>query len=207
MFLAPEYSPSPDFSGLNVVALPPESMFKDIAIEIADGRLVAVHQGRMEFGPRALGNRSLLLDPRDQEILIRTNKRLKRTEFMPFAPMVLSHEFNNYFETKNATMQPFEYMTMTCKVRDEVVSRIPAVTHVDQTARPQTVSLESNQFCFKILESFQAITGLPVLVNTSLNVHEEPINYALEDTLSCLRRGAIDVIYTENSRITLANEF
>lgn len=206
MFLAPEYSPTPDFSGLNVTSLEQESKFKEIAKEIADGRLVAIHQGRMEFGPRALGNRSLLLDPRDQEILVRTNKRLKRTEFMPFAPMVLSHEFNNYFETKNATMQPFEYMTMTCKVKDEVVSRIPAVTHVDQTARPQTVTLESNQFCFKILESFQNITGLPVLVNTSLNVHEEPINYALEDTLSCLRRGAIDVIYTESSRITLANE-
>ena len=157
----------------------------------------------MEFGPRALGNRSILIDPRFANINKIANDRLKRTEFMPFAPMVLEEEFSNYFESSNETMQPFSYMAMTCKVLDSVADKIPAVTHVDQTARPQIVTQELSYFCFNILKSFQAQTGIPVLVNTSLNVHEEPINFTLEDTLSCLRRGAIDVIYTEDLRITL----
>ena len=206
MFLAPEFNSPPSYSGLTIEALSPESKFTEIANEIANGRLVAIHQGRMEFGPRALGNRSLLLDPRNPEILVRTNKRLKRTEFMPFAPMVLESEFENYFETANATMQPFHFMTMTCKVKDEVVASIPAVTHVDQTARPQIVSRDSNEFCLRILEEFMKITGVPIVVNTSLNVHEEPINFSLEDSLSCLRRGAVDLIFTEDSKIWLAND-
>jgi carbamoyltransferase len=203
MYLAPNYFPEADYSGLIVAKIEEENKFELIAEEIAKGDLVAVHQGRMEFGPRALGNRSLLLDPRNREILARTNKRLKRTEFMPFAPMVLQEEFNNYFETPNQTLQPFSYMAMTCRVLNSVAQQIPAVTHVDMTARPQVVTQESNEFCFNILKSFQKITGVPVLVNTSLNVHEEPINFSLEDTLSCLRRGAIDVIYTEDARISL----
>ena len=204
MFLAPDYFPKSTFSGLEVTKLDERNKFQVIAEEIAEGKLVAVHQGRMEFGPRALGNRSLLLDPRNREILERTNKRLKRTEFMPFAPMVLEEEFTKYFETPNQTMQPFSYMAMTCRVLENFANQIPAVTHVDMTARPQVVTRESNFYCFNILKSFQEKTGVPVLVNTSLNVHEEPINYSLEDTLSCLRRGAIDVIYTEDSRISLS---
>jgi carbamoyltransferase len=88
-------------------------------------------------------------------------------------------------------------------VLNSVAQKIPAVTHIDMTARPQVVTRESNEFCYNILKSFQKITSVPVLVNTSLNVHEEPINFSLEDTLSCLRRGAIDVIYTEDMRISL----
>ena len=172
------------------------------AKDISEGKLVALHQGKMEFGPRALGNRSLLLDPRNKDIQLTANRRLLRTEFMPFAPIVLEHEFANFFYTKNSTLEPFYYMTMTCMVKETKRELIPAVTHVDGTARPQIVSKKTNKLCSEILEAFNKLTNLPVLVNTSLNVHEEPINYGLSDTLKCLEHGIIDVIYTESYRIT-----
>jgi carbamoyltransferase len=173
------------------------------ASDIENGKLVAVHQNQMEFGPRALGNRSLLLDSRDRTIQVTANQRLRRTEFMPFAPMVLEREFDNFFETQNKTLTPFNYMTMTCNVRENKRHLIPAVTHIDGTARPQIINSDLNPLCNSIIEAFYAKTRIPILVNTSLNVHEEPINYSLEDSISCLRRRIIDVIYTDTVRIKL----
>ena len=206
MYLAP--SESDDFnitsSGLNVSNFSDtEAHAKSIAQEISEGLLVAVHQGSMEFGPRALGNRSLVLDARNREIIDRTNKRLNRTEFMPFAPIVLKERFVDYFDTANRSLQPFEYMTMTCDVIPGMRDEIPAVTHVDGTARPQIVSLESNPFLYQIMTEYQSITGCGVLVNTSLNMHEEPINYNLDDSVRALKLGGIDVIHTELSRISI----
>jgi carbamoyltransferase len=159
----------------------------------------------MEFGPRALGNRSILIDPRKANVNQTVNKRLKRTEFMPFAPIVLENYFDLYFESQNVSKQPFYYMTSTCMVRPEYRSAIPAVTHVDGTARPQIVTKESNAIVTQILEEFCLLTGVPVLVNTSFNVHEEPINFQLEDSLEALERNAVDMIYTNHGRITLRN--
>ena len=122
---------------------------------------------------------------------------------MPFAPMVLEKEFNNFFTTNNGTLSPFYFMTMTCNVRGEKRSLIPAVTHVDGTARPQIINEKTNKLCSNILEEFNKLTNIPVVVNTSLNVHEEPINYGINDTIKCLKRGVIDVIYTESSCIKL----
>lgn len=179
-------------------------LFEEIAADIARNRMVAIHNGNMEFGPRALGNRSLLLDPRRAEILKTANERLKRTEFMPFAPIVLKEQFLNYFNISSTqSIQPFEYMAMTCDVKRAMVEKIPAVVHIDNTARPQVVTEESNNFVYKILVEFFKLTGIPLVVNTSLNVHEEPINYVLQDSIKALKSGAIDVIYIENNKIEL----
>jgi len=164
---------------------------------------VAIHQGDMEFGPRALGNRSLILDARKEEIIGRVNKRLNRTEFMPFAPVVLEQDFSQYFRTSNQSLQPFWYMTMTCDVLESRRSQIPAVTHIDGTARPQLVSENSNPFLYRVMLAYKDLTGCGVLVNTSLNMHEEPINASINDSIKALRLGGIDVLYTRSLRIEL----
>jgi len=189
-----------EFTPLNHSLLP-----VDVAKKLSDGLLCGIHSDSMEFGPRALGNRSILIDPRRQDINQNVNKRLKRTEFMPFAPIVLEDYFDLYFENQNGSKQPFFYMTSTCMVKPEFRSLIPAVTHVDGTARPQIVNKESNFLVSRILEEFYSLTGVPVLVNTSFNVHEEPINFQLNDSLSALERNAVDVIYTNKGKITLRN--
>ena len=211
MYLAPPINPLTEIGlamgdpMLNVQELNSSELLGLAAQEVASNKLVAVHWGEMEFGPRALGNRSLILDPRNAEIKISANKRLRRTEFMPFAPIVTLEYFDTYFETNNESLQPFFYMTMTCNVREMYRSQIPAVTHIDGTARPQIVSSRSNPKIYELLHSYGKLTGLYVLVNTSLNIHEEPINYSLENSLSALKRDAFDVLYFENWRIALKN--
>lgn len=193
-----------DTRGLNVKKVSDkESHILNIAREIAAGKLVAIHDGDMEFGPRALGNRSLILDARNQEIISRVNRRLNRTEFMPFAPIVLEEDFDKYFQTANGSMQPFWYMTMTCDVKESQRSEIPAVTHIDGTARPQLVSAESNKFLYEIMRAYKNLTGCSVLVNTSLNMHEEPINASINDSIRALRVGGIDILFTKAQRIEL----
>ncbi len=178
-----------------------EAIVRSAVDDLVDGKVVALHQGRLEFGPRALGNRSILLDPRTPGIVDEVNRRLHRTEFMPFAPVVSEDRFRDYFRTANGTLQPFWFMTMTCDVRKDVRNLIPAVTHVDGTARPQIVSEQTNPLVHRVIKEFEARTGVGCLVNTSFNVHEEPINCSLDDSLRALERGAIDVLYTDAARI------
>jgi carbamoyltransferase len=213
MYLAPENEKFKDEidllsndSQLMIENIDDSILFTRIAEDVAKNRMVAIHNGSMEFGPRALGNRTLLLDPRRAEILKTANERLKRTEFMPFAPIVLKDHFLRYFKISSTqSIQPFEYMTMTCDVNSSLAETIPAVVHVDNTARPQVVTESSNGYAHKILVAFFELTGIPLLVNTSLNVHEEPINYVLQDSIKALKSGAIDVIYTGNHKIELIN--
>jgi carbamoyltransferase len=126
--------------GLKFERLDDLDIYKRAASEIAEGKMVAVHHGAMEFGPRALGNRSILLDPRDAKINSVANRRLNRTEFMPFAPIVNEQNFYKYFQADGSTLQPFFYMTMTCNVKEEFRKQLPGITHIDHTARPQIVS-------------------------------------------------------------------
>jgi carbamoyltransferase len=173
--------------------------FRTAAELIATGKLVALHEKSMEFGPRALGSRSLLLDPRDNSIQVSVNARLKRTEFMPFAPMVLEEHFHEWFDiSPSQTMTPFKYMTMTCNVKKSKAHEISAVVHVDGTARPQTVNAAENNSAYGIISEFMKITGIPLMVNTSLNIHEEPINNTLLDSIRALKRDVIDCIFSED---------
>jgi carbamoyltransferase len=164
-------------------------MVERIVEQLISGKYVGIHQAGCEFGPRALGNRSILFDARNANLGKTLNKRLKRTEFMPFAPVVLEEKFSTYFETTNKSLTPFYFMTMTCNVKNDKIVEIPAVVHIDKTARPQIISQKSNQFLYEILSHFFKKTGVPILVNTSLNMHEEPINGALQDSLKTLLVG------------------
>ena len=159
----------------------------------------AIYVGRMEFGPRALGARSIIAAPSDAAINDNLNQRLDRSEFMPFAPYVLEEDAARVFEINDVNRYAARFMTITCDVRPEWRDRIPAVVHVDGSARPQVIEAGENPLYFAVLERFYQRTGLPVLVNTSFNVHEEPIIDTPEQALTALLDGRIDRILTSDA--------
>lgn len=166
------------------------------------GKAGATYLGRMEFGPRALGARSILASPADADINDKLNKRLNRSEFMPFAPYVLEEDAARVFDITDVNRYAARFMTVTCAVKPEWRPRIPAVVHVDGTARPQIVEEAANPLYADILRRFRAASGLPVLVNTSFNVHEEPIVNRPAECLKCLRDARVDFVVTEKAVYT-----
>ena len=169
---------------------------------ICAGKVGALYSGRMEFGPRALGARSILAAPTDAAINDELNKRLERSEFMPFAPYVLDEDADKVFEITPLNRYAANFMTITCAVRPEWRDRIPAVVHVDGTARPQIIHDRQNPLYADILRRYRAATGLPVLVNTSFNVHEEPIVNRPAECLKALNDRRIDFVVTKRAVYT-----
>jgi carbamoyltransferase len=177
----------------------PAELSKDMLVA---GKVGAIYVGRMEFGPRALGARSILANPADKRINDELNRRLGRSDFMPFAPYVLEDDSDKVFEITSVNRYAARFMTITCAVRPEWRDRIPAVIHVDGTARPQIIRNRENPLYGDILHRFRATTGLPVLINTSFNVHEEPIVNRPSECLQALREGRIDFVVTESGVYT-----
>jgi carbamoyltransferase len=163
---------------------------------LAAGGIGALYQGRMEYGPRALGARSILASPADAGVNQALNKRLERTEFMPFAPVVGEADAAELFDIGGVNRYAARFMTIACNVKPAWRERIPAVVHVDGSARPQIVSRDDNPIYFDILAAFKAKTGLPALVNTSFNVHEEPIVNRPEECRRALEDGRVDFVVT-----------
>ena len=160
------------------------------AKEIADGKVIGWFQGRMEWGPRALGNRSIVCDPRRHDMKDILNSKIKRREsFRPFAPSIHLEATGEYFETD----YPDPFMLKVYKIRPEKREIIPAVTHVDGTGRLQTVRREDNPLYWQLIEEFRKITGVPVVLNTSFN-ENEPIVCKPEEALNCFLRTKMDVI-------------
>ncbi len=149
--------------------------------------------------PALSGARSIIASPSDAAINDNLNKRLDRSEFMPFAPYVLEEDAERVFEITNVNRYAARFMTITCAVRPEWRERIPAVVHIDGTARPQIVRDEANPLFAAILRRFRDTTGLPVLVNTSFNVHEEPIVNRPQECLKALLDGRVDFVVTKNA--------
>ncbi len=157
---------------------------------IAQGRVIGWFQGRMEWGPRALGNRSILADPRRPEMRDILNAKIKRREmFRPFAPSILEEATGEYFTQSH----PSPFMLMAYPVRPEKRATIPATTHVDGTGRLQTVSQRQNQRYYDLIKEFSRQTGVPVLLNTSFN-ENEPVVCKPEEALSCFIRTRMDVL-------------
>jgi len=160
------------------------------ADQIANGMVVGWFQGRMEFGPRALGNRSILADPRRGDMKDILNNRIKRREtFRPFCPSVLAESAGEYFETD----YPSPFMVMAYKIKAEQRDRIPAVTHGDGTGRLQTVEKDVNPLYWKLIRRFGDITGVPLLLNTSFNENEPIVNTPAE-AIDCFLRTRMDVL-------------
>ena len=164
---------------------------------VESGAAGAIFVGRMEYGPRALGARSIIANPTDPTINDRLNQRLDRSEFMPFAPYVLEEDAERVFEISPVNRYAARFMTITCAVRPEWRARIPAVVHIDNTARPQIIRDSDNPLFAGILRRFRDRTGIPVLINTSFNVHEEPIVNRPEECRRALVDGRVDFVVTK----------
>jgi carbamoyltransferase len=163
-----------------------------------EGNAVAIVTKRMEYGPRALGARSIMASPRRRDINDSLNARLDRSEFMPFAPVIAEEDARNVFNVTGVNAYACRFMTITCDVNKEWETRIPAIMHVDNTARPQIIRRADNPLYYDILSAFKARTGLPALVNTSFNVHEEPIINTPEESAQALVDDRVDYIVTED---------
>lgn len=161
---------------------------------IADGKIVGWFQGRMEFGPRALGNRSIVVDPRRSEMKDVLNARIKKREpFRPFAPSILEEHVGDYFEQTH----PSPTMLMVYQVKKDKQFVIPAVTHVDGSGRLQTVSRETNPRYYQLISDFEKLTNVPVVLNTSFN-EDEPIVCTPEEAVNCFQRTRMDVLFLGN---------
>jgi len=219
-YLGPEFDDGEtqtrlEAAGARYATLPRDRLIDRTAQALADGKAVGWFQGRMEFGPRALGNRSILADPRDPHMQKKLNLKVKyRESFRPFAPSVLREYVSDWFDIDVDS----PYMLMVAPVcerhRREMTSEeqqlfgidklnvprssIPAVTHVDYSARVQTVHRETNPLYHDLISRFHALTGCPVLVNTSFNVRGEPIVCTPEDAFRCFMGSEIDVLAAGN---------
>ena len=178
--------------------IPDNKLFKLTSKLISEGNVIGWFQGKMEFGPRALGNRSIIADPRNPEMKSIINMKIKRREsFRPFAPSVLEEYQAEWFDSDFNN----PYMSSLSKVRKDKQKLIPAVTHVDGTARLQTVSKDSNFVFSKLLSEFYLLTGVPILLNTSFN-ENEPIVMRPEESLNCLLRTDMDAVFINNFYVT-----
>lgn len=173
---------------------------KDVAKLMAEGKFVGWYQGRAEFGPRALGNRSIVVDPRKAENKDLVNARIKfREAFRPFAPSVLEEYAQDYFETDGVDSP---YMILAFDVKKNKQKVIPAVTHVDGTARIQTVTKEQNKRYWNLINEFYKLTGVPVVLNTSFNRMGEPIVNTPEEAINCLLGSGLDAVALGDYLIT-----
>ncbi len=165
-------------------------LFHHVASAIAQGQVIGWFQGRMEWGPRALGNRSILCDPRRADMKDILNNKIKcREPFRPFAPSILREAVSDWFETDDDV--PFMEKVLT--IRSERRKSIPAVTHVDGTGRLQTVERHQNPVFYRLIESFNALTGVPMLLNTSFN-QSEPIVCTVAEAIDCFVRTRMDML-------------
>jgi carbamoyltransferase len=181
-------------NGLSGHELNPVDLTKTAAQAIADGKIVGWFQGRTEFGPRALGNRSIVADPRRADMKDILNARIKKREpFRPFAPSILEERVGEYFEQTH----PSPTMLMVYQVRAEKRGLIPAVTHVDGSGRLQTVSRSGNRLYHQLISDFEKLTGIPIVLNTSFN-EDEPIVCSPQEAIDCFQRTRMDALFIGN---------
>jgi carbamoyltransferase len=189
-----DYKRALETAGLSYRWLPDDELVEHVAGRIAEGAIVGWFQDRMEFGPRALGNRSIICDPRRKGMKDTLNARIKyREPFRPFAPSILAEKTGEWFTID----YPSPFMLMAYPVRAEKRALIPAVTHEDGTARLQTVHRETNPRYHDLISAFERKTGVPVVLNTSFN-ENEPICCRPEEAIDCFIRTRMDTLVLGN---------
>lgn len=197
-FFGPDYSNQDIVSAIETYEIEYEEIDNPALVGanlLADSKIIGWLQGRMEAGPRALGNRSILADPRPQEMKDILNKKVKHREsFRPFAPSVLEEEAPEYFDN----YYPSPYMLLVLPIKKENRDSVPAICHVDGTGRLQTVSKSENPLYWELLTEFKKLTGIPMVLNTSFNVRGEPIVCAPEDALKCFLGTEMDYLIMGN---------
>jgi len=165
---------------------------RDIAALVAGDEIVARYNGGMEFGPRALGNRTIIAPATDPSINKSLNDRLRRTEFMPFAPATNIEDVDLCYRDAQGSLYTAEFMTITFNVTPLMQEKCPAAVHVDGTARPQVVTMERNPSFYRVIEHYKQMTGIPSVINTSFNMHEEPIVCSPQDAIRGFLQGKLD---------------
>ena len=196
-YFGPDYSDDQIEAALkaeNLEYTKPENYAAEVASLIHNGNVVARFSGRMEYGPRALGNRSIMYHAREPEVNQWLNTRLGRTEFMPFAPVTLYEKREECYINMLGAEHTAEFMTITFDCTDKMKADCPAAVHVDGTARPQLVRREVNQGYYDILNEYYKLSGIPSLINTSFNMHEEPIVCSPEDGVRAFLEGKLDYL-------------
>ena len=169
----------------------PDEICQYAAKLLADGKVLGWVQGRAEFGPRSLGNRSILADPRKRDIKEIINKKIKNREpYRPFAPSILHEYGSDYFEN----YQESPYMERTLRYRDAVIDKIPGVVHIDKTGRLQTVKKEWNPALHQLIAEFYKLTGVPLVLNTSFNIMGKPIIHSMEDAVGMFYTSGLDAL-------------
>jgi carbamoyltransferase len=203
VYFGPEYSDDEIESELKKMGVAYEKQ-SDIELKVAqlifDGKVVGRFKGRMEYGPRALGNRTIVARPTDKNINDWLNKKLKRTEFMPFAPSMIAEHADEVLENYEKRVSDYadNFMTITYDVKPEWREKTQATTHIDGTARPQVVTKEANPTYHRLIEEYYKLSGIPVVINTSFNMHEEPIVTTPNDAIRSFQQGCLDYLAIGN---------
>jgi carbamoyltransferase len=193
VYWGPDYSDAAIESFLKWAKVPfrkVDSVEKEAARILADDKIIGWFQGRMEFGPRALGSRSIIASPINPAMQARLNEVKDREDFRPVAPVVLEEDASEWFQ--GAKHSPF--MLFVYPVKEDKANKIPAVRHVDGTARIQTINMEQHARYYNLLREFKALTGVPVLVNTSFNTLGKPIVCSVRDAVECFWSSPFDAL-------------
>jgi len=173
-----------------------EQIIPVIAKEIKEGNVVGWFQGRMEFGARALGNRSILANPRDPQMKSRLNKMIKKREgFRPFAPIVIEEQSTSYFKYDDKV----PYMNQVVKVKSEHIENLPARTHIDSSARIQTLNKQQHRYMYSLLQSLEEINGYPIVINTSFNLKDQTMVLTPEDAIKTFLNCEMDILVLHNN--------
>lgn len=197
VYLGPTFEERDVESALVESGLPfrrPANLIGELVSHLEADRVVARFDGAMEFGPRALGNRSILYPAKDPAVNKWLNDRLKRTEFMPFAPISLATHADELYQNVDRMRYSAEFMTVTTDCTARMRRESPAAVHVDGTARPQLVSEKTNGDVHRLLTEYHRRTGIPTLINTSYNMHEEPIVCSPQDAIRAFKDGGLEVL-------------
>ncbi|MGE3803767.1 MAG: carbamoyltransferase C-terminal domain-containing protein [Gemmataceae bacterium] len=201
VYHGPDFTEAEARAALEQAGLSPrhaDNIEEEIAGLLTQQRIVGRCAGRMEYGPRALGNRSILYPAQDPHVNQWLNQQLGRTEFMPFAPVCLAEEAGRLFRNLEGCHKTAEFMTITFDCTEEMKKSCPAAVHVDGTARPQLVSASTNASFYRVLEAYHRKTGVPAIINTSFNMHEEPIVCSPGDAVRAFLQGRLDYLALGN---------
>ena len=201
MYLGPKFSNKEilhQIKKYKLKALKIKNPLKFIANEISEGKVIGIFQGRMEFGPRALGNRSIIVQAKDVSVNDWLNKKLKRTEFMPFAPITLIENKDEYYKDIQKKELCMKFMTITVDCKKKALAKFPAAVHIDKTARPQLIDKKYNSLLYDLILNYKKITKTGTLINTSFNMHEEPIVCSPKDALRAFKLGNLDYLFIGN---------
>jgi carbamoyltransferase len=190
---------------LGVTYEEPDNLAFSVAKLLADGKVIARADGKMEYGPRALGNRTVMAACNDPTINDWLNKKFVRTEFMPFAPVILQEYAKEYFPKWKEDHITARFMTLTYNVSDIAKRNIPAAVHIDNTARPQVLRREDNPGYYDIIKEYYDVTGVPSVINTSFNMHEEPIVRTADEAIRAFQAADLDALILGPFLIRKAN--